>query len=168
MAYSTTFSYSTLEVPRHPKAYGKSGSSVPPRICGTSAEYLCIRQYWACTSSPITVSNSILIPFISFLQLANFCPNNNINQSWYQNKRVQLEILILNRIHPISILMFPIAVYILAQDRNCMNVCGNRHQPVIAKKPLIPRYRHSVVMERCPLCHINYGNQGNPIKKRRG
>lgn len=70
----------------------------------------------------------------------------------------------MNRLLIAVILMFPIAVYILAQDRTAANVCGNCHQPVIAKA-LNSRYRHSVVMERCPLCHINYGNQGNPIKK---
>lgn len=62
------------------------------------------------------------------------------------------------------ILMFPIAIYILAQDRTAANICGNCHQPIIAKA-LNSRYRHSVVMERCPLCHISQGNQGNPTKK---
>lgn len=65
------------------------------------------------------------------------------------------------------ILMFPVAIYILAQDRTEANICGNCHQPIIAKA-LTSRYMHSVVMERCPLCHISQGSQGsqgNPTKK---
>lgn len=63
-----------------------------------------------------------------------------------------------------AILLFSVVIFTFSEDRFTANDCANCHQPVTAKA-LTSRYRHSVVMERCPLCHINQGNQVNPIKK---
>ena len=47
-----------------------------------------------------------------------------------------------------------IVIFALSDDRFTASNCGNCHERVI-EKALSSKYQHSVVMERCPLCHIN-------------